>query len=244
LTSLVSVAAGQLTAEPVTRSVAVAFDGMMRTWMEKYGVTRGSVAVMRNDRLVFAAGYGGRAANERVAVWSMTKAITALCAATLVQDNKLRFDDPIGPFLAPIFFKYGQPADERLGRVTIAQLLTHRSGLPYALADNRFAPGAVELLQQRPLSEATVEMLMTSIMKVRLATEPGSSYAYSNVGYLIVGQIIETVTGRSYETECGQRILVRAGINDPKLDENGARSCTPRQVGRCPDPNILASHAC
>ena len=46
----------------------------------------------------------------------------------------------------------------------------------------------------------------------------GSTHTYSNVGYLILGQVIEAVAGRSYETECGQRILAKAGIKDPTLD--------------------------
>jgi len=157
----------------------------MQSWMTKYGVTRGSVAVMRNDRLAFAAGYGGRGANERIAVWSMSKAITALCIAVLVQDKNLSFDDPIGPLLAPVFAKFGKPADERLGRVTVAQLLTHRSGLPQNVGDNKFAPGMRQLLRQRPLSEATVDILLSPIIKLTLAEEPGSKHVYSNVGYIL-----------------------------------------------------------
>jgi CubicO group peptidase (beta-lactamase class C family) len=126
----------------------------------------------------------------------MPKDVTALCLATLIQDQKLRFEDPIGPLLEPVFMKYGEPADERLRNITVAQLLTHRGGLPYAFSDgSRFAPGAVELLQRRPLSETKVDMLMPAIFKLGLATDPGSKHIYSNVGYLLLGQIIETARG-------------------------------------------------
>jgi CubicO group peptidase (beta-lactamase class C family) len=204
-------------------AVADAFDGTMKSWMAKYGIARGSLAVMRNERLVFAAGYGGQSASERIPIWSMSKAITGACLATLVQDKKLRFDDPIGPILAPAIARYGQPLDERLNRVTIAQLLSHRGGLPEEVGDNRFAPGAVQLLEQRPLSDATVDMLMPAIMKLTLAATPGSKYAYSNIGYLLLGQIIESVTGESYESVCGRRVLAAAGIKNPRLDEKWGR---------------------
>ena len=216
-------AAADTTAKSPHLSVAAAFDGPMQSWMTKYGVTRGSVAVMRNDRLAFAAGYGGRGANERIAVWSMSKAITALCIAVLVQDKRLSFDDPIGPLLAPVFAKFGKPADERLGRVTVAQLLTHRSGLPQNVGDNRFAPGMRQLLRQRPLSEATVDNLLSPIIKLTLAEEPGSKHVYSNVGYILLGQIIETSTGKPYETACADRVLSKAGIKNPKLDQKWGR---------------------
>lgn len=99
-----------------------AFDRAMRDWMAAHHVSRGSVAVMRDDHLVFAAGYRGRRANERVPVWSMSKAITGVCIATLVQDGSLRFDEPIGPWLARIA-RAAAPADPRLAQVTVGQRL-------------------------------------------------------------------------------------------------------------------------
>jgi CubicO group peptidase (beta-lactamase class C family) len=68
----------------------------MQRWMAAHAVPRGSVAVTWDNRLIFAAGYGGRAVNERVPVWILSKAITALCIATLIRDDRLQLDDPIG----------------------------------------------------------------------------------------------------------------------------------------------------
>jgi CubicO group peptidase (beta-lactamase class C family) len=217
------IAGAQSTTTAADASVAAAFDGTMRSWMAAHGVSRGSVAVMRNNRLVFAVGYGGRGAAERVAVWSLSKAITATCLATFVQDGRLRFDDPIGPLLAPLFRKVGAPADERLARVTVAQLLTHRSGLPTVVGDNRFAPGAIQLLRQRAPSDAAVDMLMAPIVKLALTKAPGAEYAYSNVGYLLLGQVIETLAGLPYELACGERVLAKAGIREPALDPKWGR---------------------
>src|SRR5262249_28580772 len=140
--------------------------------------------------------------------------------------KKLGFDDPIGSLLGPAFAKYGQPADERLMRVTVAQLLAHRSGLPRTVGNNQFAPGGIELLQRRPLAEATADMLMPSIMKQRLTAEPGAEHQYSNVGYLLLGEVIETVTGAPYETECARRVLAKAGIAQPTLDAKWGRLLT------------------
>jgi CubicO group peptidase (beta-lactamase class C family) len=66
-------------------SAAEFFDAAMQCWMGAHSVPRGSVAVTCNNRLVVAAGYGGRAANERVPVWSLSKVITALCVASLIR---------------------------------------------------------------------------------------------------------------------------------------------------------------
>jgi hypothetical protein len=62
-------------------------------------------------------------------------------------------------------------------------------------------------------------MLLGAILKVGLVAQPGSTYAYSNVGYLILGQVIEAVAGEPYETACARRVLDRAGIEQARLDD-------------------------
>jgi CubicO group peptidase (beta-lactamase class C family) len=204
-------------------AAADAFDRAMRGWMAKHGVARGSVAVMRDSRLAFAAGYGGQGANEPVAVWSLSKSITGACIAVLAQEGRLRFDDPIGRHLARLFARHGGVADARLPTITIAQLLTHRGGFPDRFGDNRFAPGVPRLLERMPPGEATASMLMGDIVKLTLAAEPGTSYTYSNVGYLLLGQIVEAATGQRYEEACARRVLIPAGIAAPRLDARWGR---------------------
>lgn len=203
---------------PQLPAFAGLFDMVMQRWMAAHFVPRGSIAVMCDNRLVVAAGYGGRGINERVPIWSLSKAITALCVASLIREGKLRLDDAIGPHLEPAFAKFGQPADARLTRITVAQLLSHRSGMPRAVDDNLFAPGLVQLLRERPVCEARIEMLMPRILKSPLVRDPGIEFEYTNMGYLLLGQIIEALAGQSYEDACAERVLAVAGIKNPKLD--------------------------
>jgi CubicO group peptidase (beta-lactamase class C family) len=203
---------------PQLPALAGLFDMIMQRWMAAHSIPRSSNAVMVDDRLVVAAGYGGRGGNERVPIWSLSKAITALCIASFIRDGKLRLDDPVGPHLAPAIAKFGQPADARLTRITVAQLLSHRSGMPRAVDDNLFAPGLVQLLRERPVNEARVEMLMPRILTSRLVRDPGVEFEYTNMGYLLLGQIIEALAGQSYEDACAKRVLAVAGIKNPTLD--------------------------
>jgi hypothetical protein len=172
---------------------------------------------MRDDRLVYAEGYGGRGANERVDVWSLSKGITGVCIATLIIDGKLHLDDEIGQLLAQVYRKFGAPSG-RMSQITVAQLLSHRSGLPGVYGDNKAAPGMIQVLRERSPQEADVDMLMPSIMRLKLTYDPGTKYEYSNVGYLLLGQIIESLTGKPYEAACGNRVLNHAGIKQPTLD--------------------------
>jgi CubicO group peptidase (beta-lactamase class C family) len=200
-------------------SLVAPFDDAMRAWMSKHGVTRGSVAVMYEGRLVLAKGYGVRGANERIPLWSLSKAVTAVCVAALVTDNKLRFDDPIGPLLAPVFKKYSAPADARVQRITVEQLINHRAGYSHGVGGNFFAPDMESVLYRHGVRDASVSLLMPAILKLDLVREPGSGYEYSNVDYLLLGQIIEAVTGESYQRACGERVLARAGVKRPALDK-------------------------
>lgn len=194
------------------------FDREMRAWIARFGVRHAGIAVMRGDGLVMAQGYGGRRANERIDVWSLSKAITATCIAALVAERKLGLHDAIGPLLSPLNDRYGAFADGRIERVTVADLLSHRGGFARRFSDNGFAPGLPALLQRVPPRAATAEMLLPDIARLELAHAPGAQYDYSNVGYLLLGQIIEARTGESYAQACGRRVLAKAGIRGATLD--------------------------
>jgi CubicO group peptidase (beta-lactamase class C family) len=205
-------------AEPPVPLVLQPFEQEMRRWLERFGVAQATLAVMRDDRLVFARGYGERHGGQRVNVHSLSKAITAACIATLVRERKLRLDAPIGGLLSPLYARYGKPADDRVERVTVAELLTHRGGWSRRAGGNGWAPGLPDLLRHVAPHAATAHMLLPAIFRVRLAHEPGTQYEYSNIGYLLLGQIIEVVTGESYVKACGRRVLVPAGIKDAQRD--------------------------
>lgn len=199
-------------------ALAGLFDPIMQRWMAEHAVPRAGVSLMRNNRLVFSSAYGGRRPDERVPVWSLSKAVTALCIANLITEGKLGLNDTIGRYLEPAFARFGRPADGELPRITVAQLLSHRSGIPRAIDDNLFAPGLVQLLRERPPHAATVEMLMPQILQLHLVRAPGSDFEYTNMGYVLLGQIIEALSGQSYEEACGERVLAAAGIAGPTLD--------------------------
>lgn len=192
-------------------TVSAAFDMAMRNWIATQGVRQASVAVMYRGRLVHAAGFGGRRPDERVGVWSLGKAITAVCVATLVRDGLLAFDDPVERVLAADFARAGI-VPGKLGKATIRHLVTHRSGLPTWVGGNRFAPGTADLLRKRATGDATAEALLPAMLAVEPSREPGESFQYSNVGYLLLGRIIEGITGQPYEAACAERVLAPAGI--------------------------------
>ncbi len=160
---------------------------------------------------------GGRIANTpetRFNVASMGKMFTAVAIGQLADAGRLRFDDPIARHLP------GLPPE--IGAITIDQLLTHRSGLrDYFRPDNRTA------IQ----SARTAADLLPIALADGLAFAPGSAFAYSNSGYVVLGAIVERLSGLSYPDYLQQRIFAPAGMAATSLDGTLARAAAMTRRG-------------
>jgi CubicO group peptidase (beta-lactamase class C family) len=179
---------------------------MMRTWVREYDVPGASVAVMTDTGQIRRLHYGGMSPNEPARIASLSKAITAVCAARLIDDGKLAFTDTLGKVLANTFARVGEPADPRFKTITIEQIQTHRAGL---------AREARHRLPSGRMSDGFKEALASP-----LAREPGAGMTYSNIGYLTLGVVIEAVSGNDYEDQCRRTALEPMGASgsiDPEL---------------------------
>ncbi|MBX9775080.1 MAG: beta-lactamase family protein [Xanthobacteraceae bacterium] len=168
-----------------------ALNGPFREWMSQYQVPAASIAMMRDGRLVSTLGFGGMNAETPAPIASLSKAITAICVAHLVDAGRLSFTAPLGSVLGRTFARLGQPVDPRFRSITIEQLLMHRSGLPREVA--RAARGA-------PAHDLAGSFTM--ILATPLDSDPGGDMVYSNIGYITLGMVIQAVTGRDYESYC------------------------------------------
>lgn len=126
---------------------------------------------------------------------SVGKQFTATAVMLLVMDGKLGYDDPIAKHFA------GAPDTWR--RITVRHLLTHTSGLPDYLLDRR--------------RDYTEEELARLAMQLELQFEPGTRWAYSNVGYIVLGLLIGRVSGRFYADFLQQRVFGPLGMKTARL---------------------------
>ncbi len=196
--------------EPLPET-AEAFGVVLRDWVARHQLGQAVVVVRRRGKVVYALGIGGD--TERpLLLASLSKAITAACIATLVRDGKLTLQTPLKVALAEHFARTGPPADERLLATTIAQLLTHRSGLAGNGGDGEAASGAgrARVIQDHGPGVDSAKPLLLMALSQGLKREPGQ-YRYSNDGYLTLGAVIEEATQLGYEAACRQRVLEPAG---------------------------------
>jgi CubicO group peptidase (beta-lactamase class C family) len=185
-----------------------------RGWMAKYNKS-GSLAVLHAGHPARQAGIG-EAANTPVPLASLSKAITAVCIAGLIERGRLSFDTPLSQALARTLVRIGPPADPRLAEVTVSELLVHRAGFA-AKQDVANAPLA-DYLRHNTARRTAFDAQLKWILRTKLTFEPGTRYAYSNAGYLILGAVVEEASGRDYEGYCRETVLQPLGARDAGLD--------------------------
>jgi len=174
----------------------------------------GSVLVARGDRRLINQGYGfadlewnmPNTPDTRFRIGSVTKQFTAAAILLLQERGKVRVEAPLKTYLPD--------TPQAWSDVTIFNLLTHTAGIPdfIHLADFRsFVP-----LPLRP------EQLIAKIRDKPLEFAPGSDREYSNAGYLLLGLVIEKVSGESYARFVTENLLEPAGMRDSGYDTQAA----------------------
>jgi len=184
-----------------------------RGWMEKTQRTRGSLVVMRAGQPVREAEAGRLPPGAGVPLASLSKAITGVCIATLIERGTLAFETPVSQALARTLSRTGRPVDPRLLQVTVSELLVHRAGL---------GPGGGEdmarWLRRNSGGRTAFEEQLRWLFARPLAYGPGERFEYSNAGYLMLGAIVEEAAGQSYERYCRDTVLAQLGARDAMLD--------------------------
>jgi N-acyl-D-amino-acid deacylase len=196
-----------------------ALDKAMHTIMTRHGIPGGALVVAKDGRLVFARGYGwadltGEPARPDTVfgLASLSKPITALAILLLLEQGKLKLDDCWLDILRHILPPRGARVDPRLRKITVLQLLNHTGGWDRARSGdpaNMSVPIARQLGVPLPLS---AEQLIAFMMGVPLDFNPGTQAVYSNLGYIILGQIVEKVSGQRYEDFVIKNVLKPAGV--------------------------------
>lgn len=207
-----------LLAAGVGRTQAQTVDGVeraWRAWAAQYGRKTSGLAVVNGGRVVREAAMGQERVGEPVSVASLSKAVTAVCIAGLIDRGQLSFETPLSQALARTMARVGRPVDPRLSAVTISQLLVHRAGI--AKQDVANAPLG-DYLRTHTARHTAFDVQLGWIFRHRLAADPGTRYVYSNAGYLVLGAVIEEASGRDYESYCRETVLLPLGARTAELN--------------------------
>lgn len=203
-------------------------DKSFETYMKRWGIKGGTLAITRNDSLVYAKAYGISEEDVPITeetlfrVASVSKLITASGIMLLYEQGKLDLHDRI---FTPEGILGDQPytaeiRDSRYFRITIEHLLKHSAGLTSRVSgDPMFSTRSI-IINNGLETVPDHKTLLGIALKQRLQYSPGYGTEYSNLGYLILSMIIEKVTGEDYESWIQRNILMPAGCKDMHIGYN------------------------
>lgn len=198
-----------------------AMDAVVDSFMTFWSLKGLSLAVVRNDSLLYARGYGRADANTPMTpattlrLASVSKLLTAVGIMRLQEEGKLSLESPVfGPF--GILDEYdGAIRDERCYAITVHHLLRHQAGFTSRGGDVMFS--TLSFMRKYGLSRPPQsDFLVRKELGKRLAYEPGSGQEYSNFGYLLLSLVIEKAAGMSYEAYM-QQVFEAAGCHGFRL---------------------------
>jgi CubicO group peptidase (beta-lactamase class C family) len=186
-----------------------------------------AIAVVKDDKVVLARGYGVRETGKPdpvdehtlFAIASCTKAFTSAALAILVDEGKLRWDDKVTRYL-PGFQLYDSYVTREL---TVRDLLCHRSGLGTFAGD---------LLWYNTTYDRNE--VLRRVRYLKPVTSFRSGYGYQNILFLAAGQIVPAATGKSWDEFVRERIFMPIGMSTAVTSSNvilaGANAATPHTV--------------
>ena len=203
---------------------------LMSEFLKANNIPGGTLAVSHNGKMIFERGFGysevdsrtpmPATANMRIA--SLSKPITAVAILILVQDGKLQLDQKLIDLLKrhsqhQFDFSKIKEVDPRWAQITVRHLLQHSGGWDRAISqDTVFRSVKVSKTLQLDRLARPHDLVQYQLAQP-LDFDPGTKYVYSNVGYCMLGRVIEAVTGQPYEEFVSDRILQPAGMIQTRL---------------------------
>ena len=166
--------------------------------MQKYEIAGGTAAVAKDGRLVYARGFGWADRKNKVPmqpdslmrIASISKPFTAAAIMRLVEQGRLKLDEPILPYLKKFGADEEKNLDPRWRQITLEHLLRHTAGFD---RNKSFDP---MFIPQRPSRRWIRRAIIRYMLGKPLDFDPGTRYVYSNFGYCLLGRVIEAVTGK------------------------------------------------
>jgi len=184
-------------------------DELVEKTIRNFDVPGISVAIVKNGKVVLAKGYGVKSiltkekvdANTLFGIASNSKAFTSAALAMLVDEGKLKWDDKVIKYL-PNFKMYNEYVTNEF---TIRDLLTHRSGLGLGAGDLMFWPGGADF---------TPKDVVENLQYLKPVSAFRTKYDYDNLLYIVAGEVIQKVSGKSWCDFIEERIMKPLEMNN------------------------------
>lgn len=220
-----------VTVEEPGQPAEALFDTLMVEFTEKHGIGGAALGIMKDGEIVYDRAFGWMDPDRTIPIRqdvmmrlaSVTKPITAAAIHELARDGALELD--------AFVFDLGQPGgglldlapfpslgDVRLTEVTVRQLLQHRGGWNRDIAGDLTSRKEIEIAEAMSVrSPPGRRNTVRYILGQPLQFAPGSQRFYSNIGYLVLGLVIEEVSGNDYMDHVLEAVLAPLGVRSDEV---------------------------
>ncbi len=185
-----------------------AIDALVQRSMKTFDVPGIAVGIIKDGQVIYAKGHGVRSLNTSqpmdentlFGIASNSKAFTAAALGMLIDEGKLKWDDKVRDYI-PEFKLYNAYVSEDF---TIRDLLTHRSGLGLGAGDLMFFPDG---------SDFTIKDVIHNLRYLKQVSSFRTKYDYDNNLYIVAGEVITRITGKSWPEFVEERIIEPLGMS-------------------------------
>jgi len=198
------------------QELSIHLDDRIPELMNMYNIPGVSIALIKDGKVIWSEGYGYQDLEDAKPVTpdtlfraeSITKSVTAWGVMNLVEKGDIKLDDPLEKHLTTWHLPETEYPEEA---VTIKQLLSHSSGITGG--SDYELPGT----ERPPLEEVLAGE--HSLHRAKLVREPGSSFEYSNQGFIILELLVEDITGKRYDHYIEELILDPLDMSNTTYDQ-------------------------
>ena len=196
----------------LAQDYAAKAEAYVASWVRD-GKFQGTVLVMKDGEPLLRKGYGQanrewgipNSPDTKFRLGSITKQFTAASILQLSERGKLALDDPIA--------KHYPEAPAAWEKITIHQLLNHTSGIPSYT-------GLPEFFRKQSMIARNPVEIVKLTQEMPLEFDPGAKFKYNNTGYVLLGHVIEKISGGSYDEYVRKNLLEPLGLKDTGYDWN------------------------
>ncbi|MDF1572393.1 MAG: serine hydrolase [Bacteroidales bacterium] len=232
-------------------SATTKIDEMVEAFIRQWGIKGASVAISKDEELVYAKGFGYANVEKKEEVKpghlfriaSVSKLITAAAVMKLYEEGYLDLDEhvfgPAGILDSTLFSGY---KDKRVEQITVRHLMNHTAGWSKHSGDPMF--NSLYIARKLKIDPpAKTDHIIEFTLSRNLNYDPGTRYSYSNLGYGILGRVIEVKSGMPYEDYVIMNLLKPAGIHDMHIGRSYAHEKFPNEVNYYNEGRKLMTYA-
>ncbi|PFR09754.1 penicillin-binding protein [Bacillus thuringiensis] len=199
------------------QNTKVTLDKYIEKFIKEQNIPGAAVAIVHNKEVFFTKTMGVTGESEKkvtsktpFAIGSISKSLTALAIVKLIEDKKIKLEDPVQRYLP--WFKLKNP--QISSAITIQHLLTHTSGIS--------TYEGLSLSDKQSKSSTALKENVMKLSNVKVTALPSEKYQYSNANYMILGALIEEVTNETYSSYMEKHVFQPLNMNGAAASKENA----------------------